>query len=152
MSGRAVELETNAGVLRYLADGGDPRSVAVARPGPDTDTWRLGAHPDVVARLWTTLNGALPADARHLVAGGAALVQPESGAILAIALGTRYAVRLAPAGFAEAMAGGHETRHSFVTVGRTLDLAETFGPGWVFGRFDEREPGWLADSYVVATR
>jgi len=37
--------------------------------------------------------------------------------------------------------------HHFRTVGTILDLPATFGPDWVFGRFDDREPGWLLASF-----
>jgi hypothetical protein len=136
----------NIGVLRYLAQGGDPAEVTVEQPGPDTDTWRLGAHPDVVERLWTDLNAALPADSRFLVAGGAALVHPESDVIIALALGTKYALRLTGDASAEAEAAGFDTVHEFHTVGRTLDVAAVFGPGWIFGQFDARELDWLPRS------
>jgi hypothetical protein len=144
------ELPVNGGVLRYLGQGLDPAVVPVVRPGPDVDTWRLGAHPGVVARLWTDLNGALPADARFLVAGGAALVHPRVGVVLAAALGTSYALRLSGDGEREALSSGFATTHAFTTVGRVLDLAEAFGPGWVFGRFDDREPAWLVEAYRSA--
>jgi len=147
-----VRLGSNAGVLRYLGDRDDPASVSIERPDDSTDTWRLGAHPDVVARLWVDLNAALPADARLLVAGGAALAHPESGEILAVALGTQYALRVADARLPAALDRGFETRHTFKTVGRTLDLAETFGVGWILGRHDADEPAWLAERYIEAGR
>jgi hypothetical protein len=139
-------LAENAGVLRYLAHGADPETAAFRRPGPEVDTWRLGAHPDIVEQLWTRLNAALPVDCRFLVADTAALVHPESGVILAVALGTQYALRLTGEALVAAQADGYETRHEFTTVGRTLDLDAAFGPGWVFGRNDEREGPWLAAS------
>jgi len=147
---RATEDPRNGGVLRYLGRGVAPAYVNLVRPGPDTDTWRLGAHPDIVEHLWTRLNGGLPFDARFLVADTAALVDPESALVLAVALGTQYAIRLAGAGLTSAVDAGYETRHEFATVGRTLDLAEAFGPGWVFGRYDDRETEWLAET-VAAT-
>lgn len=137
-------------MLRYLGQGADPRAVALRRPGPDTDTWRLGAHPDIVQHLWERLNAALPADCRFLVANTAALVDPESGRVIAVALGTQYAIRLIGAGLAAARDAGFEARHEFATVGRTLDLEATFGPGWVFGRYDDREGEWLRET-VAAT-
>ncbi len=136
----------NVGVLRYLGHGTNPASVSIHPPTPETDTWRLGAHPDVVEHLWTRLNAALPVDARFLVADTAALVDPRSGLILAVTLGTQYALRLGGAGLAAALAAGHETSHEFRTVDRTLDLAATFGEGWVFGRRDPREGEWLAET------
>jgi hypothetical protein len=140
----------NLGVLRYLRQDADPASVPIVRPGPETDTWRLGAHPDIVEHLWTRLNTALPLDGRFLVADTAALVHPDSGVILAVALGTQYAVRLTGGRLAEASGAGFETSHRFSTVGRTLDLATTFGEGWVFGRYDPREGEWLAESAAAA--
>jgi hypothetical protein len=142
----------NEGVVRYLAQGLEPASVSMARPNPDTDIWRLGAHPDIVQHLWERLNAALPADSRYLLADTATLVDPGSGLVLAVALGTKYALRLTGEGLQAALAAGHETSHEFATVGRTLDLAATFGPGWVFGRYDDRDAAWLRETTAAATR
>lgn len=139
----------NAGVLRYLG-GGDPQAVTVNRPTPETDTWHLGAHPDVVERLWTHLDAALAEDCRVLLNGGAALAHPDTGLILALALGTQYAIRLTDEGLQRALDAGYRTRHEFRTVGRTLDLAETLGPGWVFGRHAPDEGSWLRESHAAA--
>jgi hypothetical protein len=144
--GRAQDLPENQGVVSYVGQGVEPRSVSVARPPEHVDTYRLGAHPDVVERLWTQLNGELPDDARYLVADTAALVHSRTGLVLAVALGTAYAIRLEGAALQEALSDGFGTVHEFTTVGRTLDLAATFGAGWVFGRFDEREGSWLRAS------
>jgi hypothetical protein len=146
----AHERTENAGVLRYLAHGGRPAQAAVQRPPDDVDTWRLGAHPDIVEQLWTRLNAALPVDCRFLVADTAALVHPESGIIIAVTLGTQYALRLTGSALEAARVDGFETRHRFATVGRTLDLDAAFGPGWVFGRHHPREGQWLAESAPVA--
>lgn len=129
----------NAGVLRYVGQGEDPADVAVERPAPDTDRWRLGAHPDVVERLWTKLAASLPPDSPRLVAGGAALVDPHSGTLVAVALGTSYAIRLRGAPLTYARARGLTTVRTFQAVGRTLDLEATFGPGWVFGAHEDDE-------------
>jgi len=147
---RAQELPENRGVLDYLGDGLPLAAVRVEEPAPDVDRWALGAHPDIVERLWDGLNGALPASARALVAGGPALVHPVSGRILAVALGTQYALWLTGSGLAAAQAAGHATAHEFRSVGRTLDLAERFGPGWVFGDWSAEEGAWLAESYRAA--
>jgi hypothetical protein len=144
---RPQDLPENGGALRYLAQGPEPADVAVvAPPSAGADVLHLGAHPDVVEWLWSKLNTALPGDARSLVAGGAALVDRDTGLILAAALGTQYAIRLSGAGLAEARRMGYETSHTFRSVDRTLDLAATFGPGWHFGRFDGREGEWLAET------
>jgi len=137
----------NAGPLRYLAHGRLPAEAEFGRPPVGVDRLHLGTHPDVVDWLWDTLNAALPANASWLVYDGPALVHPGSGVILAAGIGTQYAIRLLPPDVSVAEADGFERTHAFRTVGTELDLAAAFGPDWVFGRFDEREPGWLRASY-----
>lgn len=146
-----IERDENAGVLRYFAKASPTGEVDVSRPPPNVDRWRLGTHPDVVDWLWDSLNGVLPADARYLVVGGPALVEPASGIVLAVGLGTEYAVRLEAPQYTEARAAGFEVVHHFRTLDVILDLAQTLGPRWVFGRFDAREPDWLAASYRAAS-
>ena len=136
----------NAGALHYLAHGRAAAEAAFGPPSADLDTHHLGTHPTVVSRLWDELNAALPLDARFLVFDGPALVHPD-GTILAAAIGTQYALRLQPEDAAAAIAAGAEIVHHFQTVGTTLDLAATFGPDWVFGRFDEREERWLLGAW-----
>jgi len=148
---RADDVDANAGVLRYLGQGADPATVDVVQPPPDdVDRLRLGAHPDVVGRLWGALHAALPVDARALVAGGPALLDPASGRILAVALGTQYAIWLPPARYEDAIGAGYATVHEFRTVNRSLDLGHAFGPGWVFGDWNEVEGEWLVESCAVA--
>lgn len=121
----------NAGVLAHLAR----HDSSGVDPSPDeADRLHLGTHPDVVARLWDELAGAFAADARAVVRATPALIDPASGVIVAVGLGTTYALRLAAED-----AAGRETIHRYTSVGRTLDLAETFGPGWVFGAWDADE-------------
>ena len=140
----------NAGVLRHLGHGRDPDEAGFGPPPPDVDRWHLGAHPDVVERLWGTLNGSLPADARWLVFDGPALVHPASGTILALALGTSYALRLQPGALAEAVEAGAELVHTYRSVDVTLDLPRAFGPDWAFGSWSDREPDWVLASYHAA--
>ncbi|HSM37977.1 MAG TPA: hypothetical protein VK838_01505 [Candidatus Limnocylindrales bacterium] len=137
------DIPENLGVLRYLGQGTPPAEVVVERPPADVDIRRLGAHPDIVEWLWWRVGPSLPVDARYLIAGGAALVDPDSGLILAVAIGTQYAIRVGDTESAAARDAGYETTHTFRSVGRTLDLAESFGPGWFFGQFDQREVDWL---------
>lgn len=136
----------NAGALGYLAHGRPADEADGGPPSADVDRLHLGTHPMVVDRLWEVLNGALPVDARRLVYDGPALLHPN-GVILAAAMGTQYALRLLPGDRAAAIAVGAEVVHHFRTVGTSLDLHATFGPEWVFGRFDEREPAWVLNSY-----
>lgn len=131
-------------MLAYLSATGAPRSTD---PDPDrADRLHLGTHPNVVARLWDVLASALDGDARAVVHGSPVLVDPGSGVIVAVGLGTTYALRLAPADYAQAIAAGMPTRHVYSTVGRTLDLATAFGEGWVFGSHDAGEAASLTRS------
>ena len=137
----------NAGVLAYLAHGRSADEAGFGPPGSDVDRHHLGTHPRIVDRLWDTLNEALPMDGRWLVCDAPALVHPTTRIILAAAIGTQYALRLLPSDLAVAIAAGAELSHEFRTVGTSVDLPATFGPGWAFGRFDEREASWLRASY-----
>ena len=143
-------LALNRGPLRYLGQGVPPDQVPIEPPPPDVDRFHLGAHPDVVAWLWDRLGAALPAGGERLVAGGAALIDPKTGVLFGAALGTSYAIRLRGEPLAAAREAGYTSVHTFTSVNRTLDLAASFGVGWLFGRFDDREPEWLAESYSAA--
>jgi hypothetical protein len=77
-------------------------------------------------------------------------VGPKQGVIFAVPLGTEYGVRLAPAEFDLARSAGAEVVHYYRTAGVTLDLAERFGPYWVFGAFDRREPEWCVAALEFA--
>ncbi|MGH7151240.1 MAG: hypothetical protein ACREIU_11095 [Planctomycetota bacterium] len=130
----------NARALRYLAGGASPGEVAFRRARPGENPYvSLGSHPDVVQRLWDGLGAAFSGKSRGIVYGTPALVSPRTGVLLAVALGTAYAIRLAPEAYAAAVLRGAETRHTYRTVGTTLDLSEEFGPGWIFGGFAEEE-------------
>jgi hypothetical protein len=134
----------NAGVLRYLGLGRGLEHLPVGESAETADRLHLGTHPLVVARLWDVLNAELPADGRCVIYGSPALVEPLSGIVLAIGIGTQYALRLRPPDRSLAVAAGAEVVHTFRTTGGTLDLATTFGEDWTFGTDDPREPQWLA--------
>lgn len=142
----------NAGALLYLSHGRPADESGFGPPSAEVDRGHLGSNPAVVDRLWDTLNSALPADARWLVFDSAALVHPATGVILAAAIGTQYALRLLPEHRAAAVAGGAELRHSFSSVGTSLDLPASFGAEWVFGSRDDREPAWMRASYEAFGR
>jgi hypothetical protein len=143
----ALDRPENAGVLGYLGRGRGLEDLPVGQPPEEVDRWHLGTHPDIVDHLWGVLNTALPADGRCVIYGGPALVHPVSGVVLAVGVGTEYALRLLAADRALAVDAGAEVTHTFKTSGGTLDLAEAFGPDWVFGSHDDREPAWLAAAH-----
>jgi hypothetical protein len=143
----ALDRPENAGVLAYLGPGRGLAHLPVGQAPDAAERWHLGTHPDVVERLWDVLDAALPERGSCLIYGGPALVQPASGVVLAVGIGTEYAVRLLPGDRASAIEAGAEVVHTFRTSGGTLDLSVAFGPDWVFGRFDDREPAWLAAAW-----
>jgi len=147
---RSLDRAENRGLLTYLRARQGVDAISLRRPPPGVDRYALGTHPDVVERLWQQLSAALAEDDAFLVGDGPALVEPHSGIVLALALGTQYALRLTDAGRRAAVAAGAETIHMFATSGGTLDLDASFGPGWVFGSWDEREGAWLAESEAAA--
>ena len=134
----------NDGVLAYLRlrNPGTP----VVGPHPDeVDRWELGTDPDIVGRLWDELAPSLGEDGRLVIHGRPALVDPRTADVLAVGLGTEYALRLAPDDFASALAAGGRQ----VVVygeGTVLDVGADFGSGWLFGSWDAREAEWLSRS------
>jgi hypothetical protein len=143
----ALDRPENAGVLGYLGHGRGLEDLPVGQLPDEVDRWHLGTHPDVVDRLWDVLNATLPADGRCVIYGGPALVHTPTGIVLATGIGTQYGLRLLPPDREVAIAAGAEVVHTFKTSGGTLDLAASFGPDWVFGSYDDREPGWLLAAY-----
>jgi hypothetical protein len=131
----------NAAVLRYLErSGAEP----VTDPHPDeADRYHLGTHPDIVAYLWDQLAPNLDGDARAVIHGTPALLDARTGVVVALGLGTTYALRLSPDDAAAVIAAGGSTVHVYRTVGRTLDLAAELGPGWVFGSWRDDEAACL---------
>lgn len=141
----------NEGVLAYLTRRGGARPL-VERPGETTvdPYYGAGSHPDVVARVWDELGGALPEDCRCLVLHRPVLVRADSGAMLAIALGTTYALRVPSEHWADAVAKGAEQIHQYGVRGEVLDLSREFGPDWIFGFWHEAELSWCRAAYHAA--
>jgi hypothetical protein len=107
------DLPANLGVLAYLSPAAGHAPLAEA-PEDHADPYQgAGSHPDVVEHLWVRLNGALPADCRVVVYGSPALAHPEAGVVLALAMGTSYALRLQSADRDTAMAAGAEPVHEY---------------------------------------
>lgn len=112
--------------------------------------YEAGAHPDIVERVWDTLGARMPADSRCLLYGVPVLVQPDSGIVLAVAMGTGYAFRVPDEEVAFARAEGYRT--TWDVSPSSLDATRTFGSGWVFGQFDDREVRWCQMVYERFSR
>jgi hypothetical protein len=154
----------NRGVLSYL---GAPerlrRSVSEAAlredcsPAEVSDPYyKLGTHPELVARLWDELGKGLPADCRRVVFGTPALVRPDSGVLFGFAGGTHtYALRL-PAGVRDAaLTAGATTIHRYPAYpelgieASVLDLRDV-GEAWILGGWFVAEPEWCSAAYDYA--
>jgi|HubBroStandDraft_4_1064222.scaffolds.fasta_scaffold317918_1 hypothetical protein len=109
---------------------------------------RLGAHPNVVTRLWNNYAAALPARCNWVVYGTPVLVNPGSAVIFACALGTCYAIRLPKDVQSEALELGLDTVHTY-SNGEVLDLAD-LGDGWVFGHALTEEQRWCVRAFEYA--
>ncbi len=109
---------------------------------------RLGAHPNLVTRLWNNYAAELPAQCNWVVYGTPVLVNPGSSVIFACALGTSYALRLPKDAQSEALELGLGTVHRY-SNGEVLDL-EDLGDGWVFGRALSEEQRWCLKAFERA--
>ena len=132
----------NDKIVEYLRSRARPEAEAVSPPGnPHRDYLESGAHPDIVERLWKSLNDKLPEDSKKLVYGTPVLMNPGTGEILAVAIGTSYAVRLPPT-----LRENHPDGAASIikwSGDKTMDLGELFGPGWVVGKWLPEELEWL---------
>ena len=138
----------NEGLLEYLsAAGRDERLVAAPEDVACDPYVGAGSHPDVVARVWDELGGTLPSDARRLVLGTPALVRAETGTVLAVTLGTAYALRVPPSCWADALRLGARQVHHYTAGSETLDVARRFGADWVFGLWADEERVWCQKAY-----
>jgi hypothetical protein len=141
-----IGIAANARVLAWLARH---------RPGPRTlerfdevpnAYVGLGCHPDIVERLWTDLNTALPADCRCVLARTPALVHPATGLVLALGIGTQYALRIVATDRSAALAAGLETTTGWAG-GQKLDLEAELGAEWLFGGWAKLETAWCCNSF-----
>ncbi|MFL5800114.1 MAG: hypothetical protein ACJ77A_19555 [Actinomycetota bacterium] len=142
------ELPANRGVLAYL-EGRAPGAPLVQPPEEHPDPYlQAGSHPDIVERLWNAIGPALPEDCRAMVLGTPGLVHPHAQVVMAVALGTSYALRLEADDLQAAVAAGADLVHEYlIPKGWVLDLPKQFGSDWVFGSWEDREPAWCARAY-----
>ena len=138
----------NEGIIRYLERRSGNLNLPDARPPRDNhrDDWECASHPDIVERVWDQLGRALPAECRQVVLGSPALVQPESGVILAIAIGMQYGLRLPTRIAREPLDPSLRTKTVW-SGGRQMDIREEFGNDWVFGTWASAEEGWCLEVF-----
>jgi hypothetical protein len=141
-----VSHAANSGVLKYLGRHAPSDLPATRSPGSVKHPYySLGSHPDIVERLWDQLQTVLPVDCRCIVFGAPALVHPD-GIVLAVALGTGYALRVSKDLVDVALRRGAKTLTRYAG-GTELDLPREFGDGWIFGGWFSEELTWCRVTY-----
>jgi hypothetical protein len=139
----------NLGVLEYLRSSRPKRKAELESASPASvknPLSKTGTHPEIGVRLWEELAASLPVDCRWIVCGTPALVHPQTGVLFGVCIGMAYCLRLTDADMERALQAGASTQTKF-SDGRTLDLASHFGPGWVFGSWQQAELEWCRDEY-----
>jgi hypothetical protein len=106
--------------------------------------YEAGAHPEVVEAVWDKLAAQLPDESRCLLYGIPVIVQPASGIVLALAMGTGYFVRVPQEDMAAARREGHLTTWN---VTPPFDARDIFGGDWVLGQSRSRESRWCRTLY-----
>ena len=136
----------NEGVIRYLER--HEKKVPDIRPPREghLDYWECGSHPDVVERVWDQLGKQLPAKCRRVVLGTPALVHPDSGAVLAIAIGTQYGIRLPRRIQKEGLSPDARIQVTW-TTGEQMKIQEEIGSDWVFGTWASAEEAWCLETF-----
>ena len=160
----AFEISENQGILQHLGKPGRlEHSVSSTKDRPECAPedveepyLTLGAHPDLVQRLWDELPEKLPQDCRWVVYGTPALVHPDTGIVFGFGGGTHtYALRLPPSTHRDARNAGATTVHDYPAypelgiLASRLDLAD-IGSDWVFGGWHRGEESWCLAAYQYA--
>jgi hypothetical protein len=127
------EAAEHARPLTPLSEAGDPY-------------YEAGSHPDIVGFMWEKLSKKFPDESRCLVYGRPSVIQPMSGVVLAVGMGTSYCLRILAESVADAAAIGSTPIHTWGN-GDTTDLRQTFGENWVFGSFGDEPLSWFRAAY-----
>jgi hypothetical protein len=139
----------NVGLVRACSTriGDDRRPVApIMKPKAGINPyWDLGSHPEVVERLWDTLGARLREECRAVIYGAPGLVDPASGAVLALAYGTGYVIRIPNRRMEAAVQAGFTAEQRW-SDGTYTNIAHLFGQGWMFGRWLPQEVDWIAEA------
>ncbi len=109
-----------------------------------------------MSRLWDELGKALPEDCRWIAWGTPALVHPRTGIIFGFCSGTHaYGLRLPPLRVNEAISKGAVRQLRYpalpkLQIPERILNVETFGPGWILGRWIKEEEFWCGEAYDEA--
>jgi hypothetical protein len=110
----------------------------------------LGSHPDIVERLWKQIAPALDPHphSQWIVCGTPALVQPATGVLLAVAMGTQYCLRLPGDLRKLALQAGCKTIMKW-SPGHVTDIELEFGDDWLFGKWLPAEIVWCREAFEI---
>jgi hypothetical protein len=136
-------------LFRLRNDIPDPPVPASEAP-ESVNPMGLGAHPDIVERLWK-IGRNLPADCAWVAFRRPLLAHAASGIIFGLGIGTLgYALRLPPDLAREAQASGAQQARARLGAKKdeTYSLAD-YGSNWWFGRWREDEDRrWSQAAYA----
>jgi hypothetical protein len=142
---RAVDEAANPHLWSFLGEElPQPRSGRVRDPYMDQ-----GSHPDIVRRVWDELGPELPCDCRAQAKGRPVLAHPETDRIIAMSVGTAYALWLVAGDFELARDSGADTVMRW-SAGYVTDLSSRAGSGWLWGGWYRDEPRWMRHSFAAA--
>jgi hypothetical protein len=130
--------------LKSRAEGIRPLTPVAEAEDP---YYMAGTHPEIVGWMWERLSKKFPDDARCLVYGTPCVIQPVSGVLLAVGMGTQYCLRILPESVADATAHGCTPIHRWSGGDETTNLADLFGEHWVFGSYDDPSIQWFRAAY-----
>jgi hypothetical protein len=99
-----------------------------------------------VERVWDQLGKHLPIRSRQVVLGTPALVHPESGVVLAIAIGTQYGLRIPARILDEGLSAAWRTQVPWSTGGQ-MNIHEEIGSDWAFGTWASVEETWCLEAF-----
>ena len=134
------------GALRSRAPQAQP---VVPADEANDPYYRCGCHPETVERTWDDIGKQLPSDGRCVVYGTPAVVQPKSGVILALGMGTSYGLRVPEEILPAALAAGCRQSQEWGKKGsgHVTSLIEQYGPDWVFSPWLKDDLVWCRAAY-----
>ena len=135
------QLEANAKVLAALSNLKQNEPLIASPDSGNDPYYHRGCHPEIVERIWDQIGKAFPPEARCLIYSTPALVEPETGLIIAVGYGTAYCVRIPVASVTEAIHLGASLSRKW-SNGKTTNIQDEFGEGWVFGAWLTQEAAW----------
>ena len=128
------EAAEHARPLTPMSEAGDPY-------------YEAGSHPDIVEFMWERLSKKFPDECRCLVYGRPSVIQPVSGVVLAVGMGTQYCLRVLHESLDEAASHGCTPMHRWAGGETVTDLSGMYGENWIFGSLGNESIRWFHATY-----